>query len=55
MVIPELQTSPPAKPTPPDYEIHIEARTGWLRVDWREFWEYRDLLFVLVRRDFLAK
>jgi lipopolysaccharide transport system permease protein len=55
MVIPELQTSPPAKPAPPDYEIHIEARTGWLRVDWREFWEYRDLLFVLVRRDFLAK
>ena len=55
MAIPELQTSPPAKPEPPDYEIHIEARTGWLRVDWREFWEYRDLLFVLVRRDFLAK
>ncbi|MCX6981409.1 MAG: ABC transporter permease [Verrucomicrobia bacterium] len=50
-----MQTSPPAKPEPPDYEIHIEARTGWLRVDWREFWEYRDLLFVLVRRDFLAK
>lgn len=44
-----------ADTVPPDFEIHIEARTGWLRVDWREFWEYRDLLFVLVRRDFLAK
>ena len=53
--MPELQTSPTAEAVPPDYEIHIEARTGWLRVDWRELWEYRDLLFVLVRRDFLAK
>ena len=53
--MPELQPSPMADTVPPDFEIHIEARTGWLRVDWREFWEYRDLLFVLVRRDFLAK
>ncbi len=52
--MPDLQTSPAAG-IPPDYEIHIEARTGWLRVDWRELWEYRDLLFVLVRRDFLSK
>ncbi len=53
--MPELQPSPTAETVPPDFEIRIEARTGWLRVDWREFWEYRDLLFVLVRRDFLAK
>jgi len=53
--MPELQPNPSAQTAPPDFEIHIEARTGWLRVDWREFWEYRDLLFVLVRRDFLAK
>jgi lipopolysaccharide transport system permease protein len=53
--MPELQPNPSAQPAPSDFEIHIEARTGWLRVDWREFWEYRDLLFVLVRRDFLAK
>lgn len=51
----ELQPSPAAAGIPPDYEIHIEARTGWLRVNWRELWEYRDLLFVLVRRDFLSK
>ena len=53
--MPDLQTSPAAAGIPPDFEIHIEARRGWLRVDWRELWEYRDLLFVLVRRDFLAK
>lgn len=53
--MPDLQTSPPAAGISPDFEIHIEARRGWLRVDWRELWEYRDLLFVLVRRDFLAK
>ena len=53
--MPELQPSPAAAGIPPDYEIHIEARKGWLRVDWRELWDYRDLLFVLVRRDFLAK
>jgi lipopolysaccharide transport system permease protein len=51
----DLQTSPAAAGISPDYEIHIEARKGWLRVDWRELWDYRDLLLVLVRRDFLAK
>ena len=53
--MPDVQPSPTAAAIPPDYEIHIEPRTGWLRVDWRELWEYRDLLLVLVRRDFLAK
>jgi lipopolysaccharide transport system permease protein len=51
----DLQTSQAVSGISPDYEIHIEARTGWLRVDWRELWDYRDLLLVLVRRDFLAK
>jgi lipopolysaccharide transport system permease protein len=37
------------------YEIIIEPSRGWLRVNWRELWEYRDLLMLLVRRDFLAK
>ncbi len=37
------------------YEIIIEPSKGWLRVNWRELWDYRDLLFLLVRRDFLAK
>jgi lipopolysaccharide transport system permease protein len=51
----DSQTSQAVSGISPDYEILIEARTGWLRVDWRELWDYRDLLFVLVRRDFLAK
>jgi lipopolysaccharide transport system permease protein len=37
------------------HEIVIEPNRGWLRIDWREMWEYRDLLRLLVRRDFLAK
>lgn len=37
------------------YEIIIEPSRGWLRVNWREIWEYRDLLMLFVRRDFLAK
>jgi lipopolysaccharide transport system permease protein len=37
------------------YEIIIEPSRNWLRVNWREIWEYRDLLVLLVRRDFLAK
>src|SRR4029450_7327260 len=37
------------------YEIIIAPSRGWLRINWREIWEYRDLLMLLVRRDFLAK
>jgi lipopolysaccharide transport system permease protein len=51
----DFQPSPAAAGISSDYEIVIEARTGWLRVNWRELWDYRDLLFVLVRRDFLSK
>jgi lipopolysaccharide transport system permease protein len=39
----------------PAHEVVIEPSRGWFRFDWREFWEYRDLLTLLVRRDFLAK
>ncbi len=38
-----------------NYEIIIAPSSGWLRVNWKEIWEYRDLLFILIRRDFLAK
>ncbi len=33
----------------------IKANRNWLRFDWREIWRYRDLLFLLVRRDFVSK
>jgi lipopolysaccharide transport system permease protein len=37
------------------YEVVIEPSRGRIRLDWRELWEYRDLLGLLIRRDFLAK
>lgn len=48
----ELTTQPESAG---NYEIIIEPSKGWLRINWREIWEYRDLLFILVRRDFLSK
>ena len=33
----------------------IEANKSWFRIPWREISEYRDLLWLLVRRDFVAK
>lgn len=42
--------------TPSDnYEIIIQPSSAWWRLDWRELSHYRDLLFLLVRRDFVAK
>lgn len=39
----------------PGYELIIEPTNGWIKVPWKELWEYRDLLVLLVRRDFLSK
>lgn len=36
-------------------EIHIRPDRSWFRIDWRDLWEYRDLLLLLVKRDFTAK
>ena len=38
-----------------DSEYIIEATKSWFHVPWREIVRYRDLLFLLVRRDFVAK
>lgn len=51
--MPEI--SPTAAASPPVREIIIEPSKGWFQANWREIWEYRDLLTILVRRDFLAK
>jgi lipopolysaccharide transport system permease protein len=40
---------------PEAYETIIEPRGGGLRIPWRELWAYRDLLALLVRRDFISK
>lgn len=38
-----------------NYEVVIEPNQSWLRIDWQQIWEYRDLLGLLVRREFLWK
>jgi lipopolysaccharide transport system permease protein len=38
-----------------EYELRIRPGASWRRVDWRALWRYRDLLLLLVRRDFVAK
>ena len=40
---------------PQEYEVVIRPSRGWVHLDWREFWEYRDLLVLLVRRDFISR
>jgi lipopolysaccharide transport system permease protein len=37
------------------YELRIRPSRGWVRLDWRGLWEYRDLLLILVQRDFISK
>lgn len=37
------------------YEVVIEPSRGWLTIPWQDFWEYRDLLILLVRRDFISR
>jgi len=39
----------------PNTEFIIEASKSWFRVPWRELLHYRDLLFLLVRRDFVSR
>lgn len=36
-------------------EYVIEATKTWIKIPWRELIQYRDLLFLLVRRDFISK
>lgn len=41
--------------TPAEFKIHIRPNQSWLGVDVRALWEFRDLLTLLVRRDFVAR
>src|SRR4051794_2204520 len=45
--------NPPA-PTP-QTEIVIEPTRGWRAFAWREIWAYRDLLWLMVWRDFASR
>jgi lipopolysaccharide transport system permease protein len=42
-------------PRESDFEIRIRPNQRWLRIDLRAIWEFRDLLVLLVRRDFVAR
>lgn len=37
------------------YEVVIAPSNGWFSLDWREFWEYRDLLVLLIQRDVTSR
>jgi lipopolysaccharide transport system permease protein len=37
------------------HETLIQANRSWFYIDWKGLFHYRDLLFLLVRRDFLAR
>lgn len=39
----------------PTHHVLIRANRNWVQVDWRGLWSYRDLLWLMVRRDFTAK
>ncbi|HOP44204.1 MAG TPA: ABC transporter permease, partial [Flavobacteriales bacterium] len=38
-----------------DWSIVIRPEQPWWRLDLKEFWRYRDLLVLLVRRDIVAQ
>jgi lipopolysaccharide transport system permease protein len=37
------------------YEVVIRPNRGWFHIDWEGIFYYRDLLFLFVRRDFVAR
>src|SRR5262249_10441052 len=43
------------KHVPTDYELVIRPTRGWLTLNLAEVWRYRDLLVLLIHRDFVAK
>lgn len=51
--------SPALDPQPTEtdtgIEIRLRPRSGWLWLDWRGLVEYRDLIILLIRRDFVAR
>ena len=40
---------------PSNYEIVIRPTRGWFHLNLADLWQYRDLLFLLVHRDFVAR
>ena len=40
---------------PSNYEVVIRPTRGWLHLNLADLWKYRDLLFLMVHRDFVAR
>ncbi|HEY9153828.1 MAG TPA: ABC transporter permease [Opitutaceae bacterium] len=38
-----------------EFEIHIRPNQGWFNIDWKGLRDYRDLLVLLIRREFVSK
>ena len=45
----------PDRQSPPVDSLIIEPASGWLPIDWREIWDYKDLFLLLVWRDVKAR
>jgi lipopolysaccharide transport system permease protein len=41
----------PSAPEPETHELVIQPSRGWIGVDWRELWRFRELLYYMVWRD----
>mgnify|MGYP000868754349 FL=1 len=37
-----------------DWDLIIKPQTKWYQLDLKSIWDYRDLLMLLVRRDFVS-
>lgn len=49
------QGYPPVSQASPEFEIVIRPSRGWFQLGLGDLWHYRDLLLILVQRDFSAK
>jgi len=54
-VLYENNTMTTEQPEADSYELIIQPSRGLLQIDWHGLLHYRDLLFLLVRRDFVAQ
>ena len=37
------------------YTTHIKAKTGWFDINLKELYQYRDLIFLFVKRNYSTK
>jgi len=49
------EIAPPGSVPLAPHEIIIQPNQSWLRLDWAQLWEFRDLLALLVHREFASK